>query len=55
MEPGDQTPEDPDGQGGPDGPDGGPEPEPGLVLATGTLVYGAMGAAALLWLWARDR
>lgn len=32
-----------------------PEPEPGLVLATGTIVYGAMGAAALLWLWARDR
>lgn len=33
----------------------GPEPEPGLVLATGTIVYGAMGTAALLWLWARDR
>lgn len=33
----------------------GPDPDPGLVLATGTVVYGAMGAAALLWLWARDR
>lgn len=32
-----------------------PEPDPGLVLATGTIVYGAMGAAALLWLWSRDR
>lgn len=31
------------------------ESDPGLVLATGTVVYGAMGAAALLWLWARDR
>lgn len=40
--------QDPEGEQGPD-------PEPGLVLATGTVVYGAMGSAALLWLWARDR
>ena len=26
-----------------------------MVLATGTVVYGAMGLAALLWLWSRDR
>ncbi|MFT4514695.1 MAG: membrane protease YdiL (CAAX protease family) [Planctomycetota bacterium] len=42
------------GEQDPDGGEG-PDPEPGLVLATGTVVYGAMGAAALLWLWARDR
>ena len=33
----------------------GPDPEPGMVLATGVVVYGAMGSAALLWLWSRDR
>ena len=34
-----------------------PEEEPGplLVLGAGVVVYGAMGAAALLWLWWRDR
>jgi membrane protease YdiL (CAAX protease family) len=31
------------------------DPEPGMVLATGTIIYGAMGGAALLWLWSRDR
>lgn len=43
IKPGKQEPE---GEGGSD---------PRLVLATGTVVYGAMSAAALLWLWARDR
>lgn len=45
MQPGDQQPEE----------DEGPDPEPGMVLATGTVIYGAMGGAALLWLWSRDR
>ena len=31
----------------------GEEPSTGLVLAAGSCVYGAMAAAALLWLWAR--
>jgi len=31
------------------------EPEPGMVLAAGVVIYGAMGGAALLWLWFRDR
>lgn len=32
-----------------------PEPEPALVFASGVVLYGAMGAAALVWLWWRDR
>lgn len=36
-------------------PEGEEGSDPAIVLATGTLVYGAMGAAALLWLSARDR
>lgn len=32
-----------------------PEPEPGLLLATGVVLYGAMAVAALVWLWWRDR
>ena len=31
------------------------EPEPRFVLAAGVVVYGLMGAAALVWLWLRDR
>lgn len=31
------------------------EPEPGLVLAAGVVIYGAMATAALAWLWMRDR
>ncbi|MCK5943746.1 MAG: hypothetical protein KAI24_17310 [Planctomycetes bacterium] len=31
------------------------EPEPGMVLAAGVVIYGAMGGAAVLWLWLRDR
>ena len=30
-------------------------PEPGMVLAAGVVIYGAMAGAALLWLWLRDR
>jgi membrane protease YdiL (CAAX protease family) len=35
--------------------DPGLEPEPRLVLSAGLVVYGAMGVAALVWLWWRDR
>lgn len=40
-----------------DRPEGGGEPElePGTVLAAGTVIYGGMGAVALIWLWARER
>ena len=31
------------------------EPEPGMVLAAGVVIYGAMGTTALFWLWMRDR
>ena len=31
------------------------EPTPGVVLAAGVVVYGAMGSAGLFWLWLRDR
>lgn len=30
-------------------------PEPAFVLLAGTVIYGLMGAAALGWLWLRDR
>ena len=31
------------------------DPDPGMVLAAGVVIYGAMGTAALVWLWLRDR
>ncbi|MGC6488793.1 MAG: hypothetical protein ACON4Z_14195 [Planctomycetota bacterium] len=36
-------------------PDEDEEPGPGVLLAVGAVVYGALAAAALLWLWARGR
>jgi membrane protease YdiL (CAAX protease family) len=32
-----------------------PDLEPGTVLVAGTVIYGGMGAAALIWLWTRER
>lgn len=52
--PNEQGPPDQDPQGNePEGPE--PDLEPATVLAAGTVIYGGMGAVALVWLWSRDR
>lgn len=50
--PNDQKPDEPRPDG--EGPEG-PDLEPATVLAAGTVIYGGMGAVALVWLWLRDR
>ena len=37
------------------GGEGEPDLDPGTVLIAGTVIYGGMGSAALIWLWTRER